>query len=282
MALLTGKVAIITGSGNGIGREHALYMAKLGAKIVVNDLGGTRDGTGASTRAADAVVEEIKKLGGEAVASYDSVSTLEGATSMVWAAMNKFGRLDILVNNAGILRDRTLINMSEAEFDTVISVHLKGSFLCTQAAARAMKLQNQGGRIVNTTSVSGLLGNFGQGNYSSAKGGIYSLTRTASMEFQKFNVNVNAVAPVAKTRMTEDLAVMKSIDAVEMGPQHIAPVVAFLSSDLAKDINGRIFGVHGTKVFEYKMEQTEGVTKSGGAMWTPEELKERFSEITKS
>jgi NAD(P)-dependent dehydrogenase (short-subunit alcohol dehydrogenase family) len=279
MGLLTGKVAIITGSGNGIGREHALYMAKLGAKIVVNDVGGARDGTGAGTRAADAVVEEIKKLGSDAVASYDSVATLEGAQSMVWAAMNKFGRLDVLVNNAGILRDRTLINMSEAEFDAVINVHLKGTFMCTQAAARAMKLQNQGGKIVNTTSLSGLLGNFGQANYSSAKAGIYGLTRTASMEFQKFNVNVNAVAPVAKTRMTEDLAMMKGVTETDMGPQHIAPVVAFLASDLAKDITGRIFGVHGTKVFEYKMAQSEGVTKSGG-MWSPEEIKERLAEIT--
>lgn len=279
MALLSGKVAIITGSGNGIGREHALYMAKQGAKVVVNDVGGSRDGSGAGTRAADTVVQEIKAAGGDAVANYDSVATSEGANNMVWAAMNKFGRLDILVNNAGILRDKTLLNMSEAEFDSVISVHLKGSYLCLQAAARAMKLGGKGGSIVNTSSLSGLLGNFGQGNYSSAKAGIYGLTRTASMEFQKIGVTVNAIAPVAVTRMTEDLPMMKGVSPDALGPQHIAPLVAFLASDLAKDITGRIFGVHGPKLFEYKMEQSEGVTKDG--MWTPEEIKERFGEITK-
>src|SRR2546430_1795336 len=134
MALLTGKVAIITGSGNGIGREHALYMAKLGAKIVVNDVGGSRDGSGAAARPAEAVVEEIKKAGGEAIASYDNVATYEGANNLVWNALNGYGRVDILVNNAGILRDRTLLKMSEAEFDSVVAVHLKGTYLCTQAA----------------------------------------------------------------------------------------------------------------------------------------------------
>jgi NAD(P)-dependent dehydrogenase (short-subunit alcohol dehydrogenase family) len=162
----------------------------------------------------------------------------------------------------------------------VISVHLKGTYLCTQAAGRAMKLIGNGGRIVNTTSLSGLLGNFGQANYSAAKAGIYGLTRTASLEFAKFNVNVNAVAPVAITRMTEDLPMMKGLSAEALGPQHIAPLVAFLASDLAKDVTGRIFGVHGAKVFEYKMEQSEGVTKDGG-MWTPEEIKERLPEISK-
>jgi NAD(P)-dependent dehydrogenase (short-subunit alcohol dehydrogenase family) len=281
MALLTGKVAIITGSGNGIGREHALSMSKLGAKIVVNDLGGARDGTGASTRAADAVAEEIKKAGGEAVASYDSVATIEGASNLIWTAVSSFGRLDILVNNAGILRDKSLLKMSESEFDSVIAVHLKGSFLCTQAAGRMFKLQNGGGRIINTTSVSGMLGNFGQANYSSAKAGIYGLTRTASIEFSKMGVTVNAVAPIAKTRLTEDLAVMKGVNEAEMGPQHIAPLVAFLASDLAKDVTGRIFGVHGRQIFEYKVEQNAGVTKDSG-VWTPEEIKERFQEISKS
>lgn len=281
MGLLSGKVAIITGSGNGIGREHALYMAKAGAKVVVNDVGGSRDGSGASSRAADAVVAEIKAAGGDAVASYDSVTSGEGAQAMVWAAMNRFGRLDILVNNAGILRDKTLLNMSEAEFDAVIAVHLRGTWLCTQAAGRQMKLCGNGGRIVNTSSVSGLLGNFGQSNYAAAKAGIYGVTRTASMEFAKFNVTVNAIAPVALTRMTEDLAMMKGVSADALGPQHIAPLVAFLASDLAKDITGRIFGVHGPKIFEYKMEQTEGVTKDTG-LWTPEEIRERLGEIAKS
>jgi NAD(P)-dependent dehydrogenase (short-subunit alcohol dehydrogenase family) len=255
-------------------------MAKLGAKIVGNDVGGTRDGSGQNAKAADAVVAEIKAAGGDAVGHYESVASYEGAQSLVWVAMNRFGKVDVLVNNAGILRDKTLINMSEAEFDAVIAVHLKGTFLCMQAAARQMKLSGRGGRIINTTSLSGLLGNFGQGNYAAAKAGIYGLTRTASIEFAKMNVTVNAIAPVAITRMTEDLPMMKGLSPEALGPQHIAPLVAFLASDLAGDVTGRIFGVHGPKIFEYRMDQTEGVTKEG--VWTPEEIKDRLADISKS
>src|SRR5262249_52188914 len=164
MGLLDGKVAIITGAGGGIGRADALLFAREGAKVVVNDLGGARDGSGSSDAMASKVVEEIKALGGEAVASFDSVSTAEGAARIVKAAVDAFGRVDVLVNNAGILRDKTLLKMDEALFDTVIAVHLKGTFLCTQAAAKQMVAQGGGGRIVNTTSVSGMMGNFGQAN----------------------------------------------------------------------------------------------------------------------
>lgn len=278
MALLEGKVVIVTGAGNGIGREHALYMAKRGARIVVNDLGGSRDGTGASS-AADRVVEEIKAAGGTAVASYDSVATLEGAQRLIWTAMNQFQRVDVLVNNAGILRDKTILNMTEEDFDKVIAVHLKGTFLCTQAAARQMKTLGNGGRIINTSSVSGLLGNFGQGNYAAAKAGIYGFTRTAAQEFAKFKVTVNALAPVALTRMTEDLALMKGASAEQFGPQHIAPLAAFLASDLADDVTGRVFGVGAGRIFEYKMEQSNGVTKNEA--WTPEDIRERLAEIAK-
>ncbi len=278
--LLEGKVAIITGAGGGIGREHALLFAKEGAKVVVNDLGSDRHGGGRGGEMADKTVADIKAAGGEAVANYDSVTTREGADGLVWTATNKYGKLDILVNNAGILRDKTLLNMSELDFDLVIDVHLKGTYLCTQAAARLFKIQGKGGRIVNTTSLSGLLGNFGQGNYSAAKGGIYSLTRTASMEFQRMGVTVNAIAPVALTRMTQDLQMFKGTTADQMGPQHIAPVAAFLASDLAADITGQIVGVHGPKVFLYKMTETQGVTHEGG-VFTPAELRERWAEISK-
>src|SRR5438270_8441781 len=278
--LLEGKVAIITGAGGGIGREHALLFAKEGAKVVVNDLGSDRHGGGRGGEMADKTVADIKAAGGEAVASYDSVTTREGADGMVWTALNKYGRLDALVNNAGILRDKTITNMSEQDFDIVIDVHLKGTFLCTQAAARTFKVQGKGGRIVNTTSLSGLVGNFGQGNYSAAKGGIYSLTRTASMEFQRMGVTVNAIAPVALTRMTEDLAMMKGMTPEQIGPQHIAPVAAFLASDLAADITGTIVGVQGPKIFIYKMVETEGATREGGP-WNPAEIKERWAEISK-
>ncbi len=280
MGLLDGKVAIITGSGGGIGREHALLFAREGAKVVVNDLGSDRHGGGKGGEMADQVVAEIKAAGGEAVANYDSVATREGADGLVWSALNKFGKLDIVVNNAGILRDKTILNMSEQDFDLVISVHLKGTFLMTHAAARVFKVQGKGGRIVNTTSLSGLLGNFGQGNYSAAKGGIYSLTRTASMEFQRMGVTVNAIAPVALTRMTSDLQMFKGMTPDQIGPQYIAPVAAFLASDLAADLTGTIVGVQGPKIFLYKMTETGGATREGGP-WSAAEIKERWAEISK-
>ncbi len=280
MGLLEGKVAVITGAGGGIGREHALLFAREGAKVVVNDLGSDRHGGGRGAEMADKVVAEIKEKGGDAVANYDSVATREGADGLVWTALNRFGRLDVVVNNAGILRDKTLLNMSEQEFDLVIEVHLRGTFLVTQAAGRVLKAQGKGGRIVNTTSLSGLLGNFGQANYSAAKGGIYSLTRTASMEFQRIGVTVNAVAPVALTRMTSDLAMFKGMTAEQIGPQYIAPVAAFLASDLAAEITGTIVGVQGPKIFLYRMNETEGVTREGGP-WNPAEIKERWGEISR-
>jgi NAD(P)-dependent dehydrogenase (short-subunit alcohol dehydrogenase family) len=279
--LLEGKVAIITGAGGGIGREHALTFAREGAKVVVNDLGSDRHGGGKGAEMADKTVADIKAAGGEATANYDSVTTREGADGMVWTALNKYGRIDVLVNNAGILRDKTLVNMSEQDFDLVLDVHLRGTFLCTQAVARVLKTQGKGGRIVNTTSLSGLLGNFGQGNYAAAKGGIYSLTRTASMELQKMGVTVNAIAPVALTRMTQDLAMFKGLTAEQIGPQYVAPVAAFLASDLAADITGVIVGVQGPKIFVYKMIETEGVTREG-APWSPAEIKERWAEISKA
>jgi NAD(P)-dependent dehydrogenase (short-subunit alcohol dehydrogenase family) len=277
--LLEGKVAIITGAGGGIGREHALYFAKEGAKVVVNDLGGDRHGGGRGGEMADKTVADIKAAGGDAVANYDSVTTREGADGILWSALNKFGKVDILVNNAGILRDRTLLNMSEQDFELVIDVHLKGTFYCLQTVARQLKLQGKGGRIINTTSLSGLIGNFGQGNYGAAKGGIYSLTRVASLEFARAGVTVNAIAPVALTRMTEDLPMMKGIKPEDLGPQYIAPIAAFLASDLAADVTGQVVGVQGGKVFLYRMTETEGVTKAG--VWTAQEIKERWGEISK-
>ncbi len=282
MGLLDGKVAIITGAGGGIGRQHALLFAKEGAKVVVNDLGGDRHGGGKGAEMADAVVEEIKKAGGDAVANYDSVSTREGADGMLWAALNKFGKVDILVNNAGVLRDKTFLNMSDADWNLVFDVHMKGTYYCSQAVCRQLKVQNSGGRIINTTSVSGLMGNFGQANYSAAKAGIYGFTRTLSMEMARAKVTVNAIAPVAFTRMTEDLKMVQAIpNAKEMlAPEHISPIALFLASDLAADINGTIVGVMGSKVTIYKMVETTGTTPKG-ASWTPQELRERWAEIAK-
>ncbi len=277
MGILDGKVAIVTGSGAGIGRAHALALAKEGAKIVVNDLGGARDGTGASTKAADIVVDEIKKAGGIAVANYDSVATVQGAVNIVKTAIDAFGKLDVLVNNAGILRDRTLLKMSEEEWDIVIAVHLKGTFVMSQAAARVMKEQGQGGKIINTTSIAGLLGNFGQTNYSAAKGGIYSITMTDSMELAKAGITVNAIAPIAYTRLTDDLPMFQGQEK-EFTPEFISPVVAFLASDLSKGITGKIFGVQGRKIYRFYMKMTDGVTKPEG-IWTAQEIADNINKI---
>jgi len=279
MALFTNKVVIVTGAGNGLGRSHALAFAKEGAKVVVNDVGGDRAGAGKGNMAADQVVDEIKKAGGDAVANYDSVATVEGADRIMWSALAKFGRVDVLVNNAGILRDKSLVNMSQAEFDLVLDVHLKGTYFCTQAAARLMKVQGQGGRIVNTTSLSGLLGNFGQANYSSAKAGIYGLTRTASMEFAKMNVTVNAIAPVALTRMTEDIDMVKGMGE-NLAPERVTPMVLFLASEEAKSITGRIFGCQGGRFFEYWMEQNQGW--DSGKVASVAEIAENFKKIAKA
>lgn len=279
MGLLEGKVAIVTGAGGGIGREHAKLFAREGARVVVNDLGGSRDGSGESVALADAVVQEIVEAGGTAVANYDSVTVRDGVDRLVWTAINKFKRIDILVNNAGILRDRSLLNMSEEEWDKVQEVHLRGTFLCTQAVARLFKQQGHGGRIINTTSVSGLVGSFGQANYAAAKAGIAGFTFTCAQEFARFNVTVNAIAPIALTRMTDDLPMMDGQDDSSLGPQHVAPVALFLASELAANLSGKIIGVHGRKVFTYAVASTEGVTLEDDQAWTAEMIKERWGDI---
>jgi len=273
---------VVTGAGGGIGREYALYFAKEGAKVVVNDLGSDRHGGGKGGETAAKVVEEIKAAGGDAVANFDSVATREGADGIIWSALARYNRLDVLINNAGILRDRTLVNMSDFDWDLIMDVHLKGTYLCAQAAARIFKVQKSGGRIINTTSLAGLLGNFGQANYGSAKAGIYGFTRVASLELAKMGVTVNAVAPVALTRLTEDIPMLKGVSKEEMGPQLIVPVVAFLASDLAADVTGQIIGVQGGRIFVYKMSQSDGVTKDPAkGLWTSNEIKEKWADICK-
>jgi NAD(P)-dependent dehydrogenase (short-subunit alcohol dehydrogenase family) len=281
MGLLDGKVAIITGAGGGIGRGYALLFAKEGAKVVVNDLGGDRHGGGKGAQMADQVVDEIKAGGGDAIANYDSVATREGADGMLWSALGKFGKIDILVNNAGVLRDKSFLNMSDADWNTVFDVHMKGTYYCSQAIARQLKVQGKGGRIINTTSVSGLMGNFGQANYAAAKAGIYGFTRTLSIELRKANITCNAIAPVAYTRLTEDLPMLQALPNAKelLAPEHVAPVALFLASDLAADITGAIVGVQGTKVSVYKMIETTG-TAAKGSEWTARELRERWGEIS--
>jgi len=281
MGLLDGKVAIITGSGGGIGRAHALLFAKEGAKVVVNDLGGARDGVGNDASAANQVVQEIQKAGGQAVANHDTVATAAGAAKVVLAAVSAFGRADILVNNAGILRDKSFLKMDEEMWDAVLSVHLKGTFLCSQAFAKQVVSQGGGGRIVNTTSVSGMLGNFGQANYSAAKAGIYGLTRTLSIELQKHRVTVNALAPIAKTRMTEDLPMFQGVQTLT--PDHIAPAALFLASELCADRTGHVLAVAGARLYAFKVVETPGKFKDeASGVWTAQEISDNWDAINKS
>jgi NAD(P)-dependent dehydrogenase (short-subunit alcohol dehydrogenase family) len=250
--LCDGRVAIVTGAGRGIGREHALSLAAHGAKVVVNDLGGSVDGTGGDLSPAEQVVGEIKAMGGEAVANGDSVASWEGAQRLINTAVETFGDLHVVINNAGILRDRMLTNMTEEEWDAVINVHLKGTFAPSRWAAAYWREQAKAGkpvdgRIINTTSVSGIYGNPGQTNYGAAKAAIAAFTTIAALELGRYGVTVNAVAPVALTRMTEGLGPAPETDEQrEMrSPRWIAPIATWLASAESKDITGRVFEASG-------------------------------------
>ena len=247
MGRLNGKIAVVTGAGRGIGKETALFMANEGAKVVVNDLGGNTDGTG-GTQIADEVVEEIKAAGGEAVANYDSVSDFAGGQNIFQTALDTFGGMDILINNAGILRDKTLFNMEENDWDQVIAVHLKGHFNCTKPFAAYIRETNRMNcRIINMSSVSGLYGNFGQTNYGAAKAGIAGFTRSLSFEMAKYKCTVNTISPGAATRMTIDLikAAGREVDVNDwkQGPQQLAPVITWLCCDEASDVTNQIIHV---------------------------------------
>ena len=253
--LCEGRVAIITGAGRGIGREHALLLAHHGAKVVVNDLGGSMDGEGNDIGPAQQVVDEVKAMGGEAVANTDDISDWDGAERLIKTAVDTFGGLDILINNAGILRDRMLTNMSEAEWDAVIKVHLKGTFAPSRHAAaywreRSKAGETNDGRIINTTSPSGIYGNVGQTNYGAAKAGIASFTIIAAMELGRYGVTVNAIAPAALTRMTENLGMGQAPDEIkeQLSPAHIAPIVTWLASPESAHVTGRVFDVTGRMI----------------------------------
>ena len=247
MSSLKDKVAIITGAGRGIGKETALFLAKEGAKVLVNDLGANPDGSG-EDKIADEVVEEITSLGGEALANYESVDSYEGGKNIFDSALNEFGAVDILVNNAGILRDKTLFNMDESDWDAIMAVHLKGHFNCTQPFVRYIRKTNRlNCKIINMSSVSGLIGNFGQTNYGAAKAGIAGFSRSLSMEMAKYKCSVNTISPGAATRLTIDLmkAAGREVDENDwkQGPQQIAPVIAWLSSEEANEITNQIFHI---------------------------------------
>jgi len=251
-----GRVAIVTGAGGGLGRSHALLLASRGAKVVVNDLGGSRDGSGGGSVMADAVVAEIVDAGGEAVANYDGVHTWEGGQAIVGSAIDAFGRVDVIINNAGILRDTSFAKLEEPQLDLVLKVHLYGAFHVARAAWPHLKDQGYG-RIINTTSGSGLYGNFGQSNYSAGKMGQVGLTRTLAIEGAKYGITANVIAPIAKSRMTEDVMPPALLDRLE--PEYVSPLVAYLGSEACTQ-TGRIYSVGGGYMARVAILEGEGAT----------------------
>lgn len=293
--LLRGKVAIVTGAGRGIGRGEALLLAKEGAKVVVNDVGGGFDGKGEHHGPADDIVKEIRDFGGEAVTNYDSVVDFQAAKRIIDTAITDFGKLDILVNNAGILRDRMIFNMTEEEWDAVLGVHLKGTFNCTRHACAYWREQHKAGKpiegkIINTVSDAGLVYNPGQSNYGAAKAGIAAFTLIVAKEIAKYGVTSNVVVPMARTRLTTDATpslaplmstpedMEKKIGFDVLDPDNIAPLVVYLASDDAKDITGQVFRIIGGTVWLLESWRSFGkITKSG--RWTPEELGPKVKEL---
>ncbi len=279
MGLLEGKVAIITGAGGGLGEAYAKLFAKEGASVVVNDLGGARDGSGTgASAAAQKVVDAIVAAGGKAVANGDDVSTMAGGENILKTALDAFGQVDILVCNAGILRDKSFGNISEEDWDLVIKVHLKGTYACVLPVWKWMKDNGKGGSMVLTSSGSGLFGNFGQTNYGAAKAGIYGMVRVLAIEGRKYNIRVMCLAPGAYTRMTSDLPgrIGKDPDPMSL-PENIAPGVLFMVSDLAAEHSGKTLGVTSRGVGEIKMLQTKGFAP--GRPYTAQDVADHAAEV---
>jgi NAD(P)-dependent dehydrogenase (short-subunit alcohol dehydrogenase family) len=278
--LLKDRVAVVTGAGRGIGREIALMMAEAGAGVIVNDLGGREDGTGAGASPADDVVKQIQAAGGQACASYESVASMAGGRQIIGMALDMFGRIDIVVNNAGIVRDRMIFNMSEEEWDAVIAVHLKGAFALTRAAAPRFKEQRWG-RFINMTSTSGLVGNIGQANYAAAKLGVMGLTRVTALDMARYGVTANCISPFAWTRLigtipTDTPEQKGRVAKLEkMSPRDIAPLAVYLASEEAAGVSGQVFGVRGKEIFVFSQPRpVRSVHRADG--WTPDRLAEVF------
>jgi NAD(P)-dependent dehydrogenase (short-subunit alcohol dehydrogenase family) len=272
---LHGRVAIVTGAGGGLGREHALALAARGARIVVNDVGGALDGTGSDRTPAEHVVAEIVEAGGTAVVDTNSVATEEGGAAIIQTALKAFGQVDIVVNNAGIVRDRAFHNMTQEAIDDVLAVHLDGAFSVTRAAWRHMREQ-QHGRVVFTTSAAGLLGNFGQANYAAAKAGVVGLMKVLAIEGAKHGITANAIAPVARTRMTEEI--LGGFLAGRAAAKLVSPLVVWLASDSCKD-SGNVYTVGGGRIARFVVALAEGWTRTDGEL-TPEDIEEHWDQIS--
>ena len=273
----SGRVAIVTGAGAGLGRSYALELAKRGAKVVINDLGGARDGVGSDSSAANKVVEEIKALGGEAVPNYDNVASVEGGANIVKTAVDAFGKVDILINNAGILRDKSFTKMEEENWDAVMNVHLKGAYCVSRPAFEVMRANNYG-RIIMTTSGAGLFGNFGQSNYASAKMGLIGLTNVLKLEGAKYNIMTNVIVPVAASRLTEDVLPPEFFE--KMKPDFVTPAVLYMCSDKCTD-NGMIINAAlGYFSRTAVMTGPGAILSDGKKIPTPEEVMESWSKIT--
>lgn len=274
--LLDGKVALVTGAGRGVGREIALLLAQQGAKVIVNDLGGSGGGEGQDDAPANEVIAAIRAAGGEAVANFDSVANMKAAQGMINQAVDTFGRIDIVVNNAGILRDSIFHKMTEEDWDLVVSVHLKGSFNVARAAATHFREQ-QSGRMIHMTSTSGLIGNFGQANYAAAKLGIVGLSRSIALDMARYNVTSNAIAPFAWSRLIGTIPTTTDAERIRvermkrMTPAKVAPLVAALSSDRAQHVTGQVFAVRSDEVFLFSQSRpARGLGRSDG--WTAEAI----------
>jgi len=269
-----GRVAIVTGAGGGLGRTYALELARRGARVVVNDLGGSMDGRGGGSSMADAVVKEIAEAGGQAVASYDSVATVEGGEAIVATAVDRFGKVDIVINNAGILRDKTFVKLAAEDLESVLDVHLKGAFFVTQPAFRLMK-ENGYGRLLFTSSTSGLLGNFGQTNYGAAKAGLLGLSNVLALEGAKYNIKSNVIAPTARTRLTEDLL---GPMAEKLAPECVTPLALYLVSE-ACEVTHEIYTAGGGRYARIFVGLNDGWVKGPGEPATLEEVAANFASI---
>ncbi|MEA2101837.1 MAG: SDR family oxidoreductase [Thermodesulfobacteriota bacterium] len=273
----TGRVVIITGAGAGLGREHALAFAKRGARVVVNDLGGTRDGKGHDDAAANKVVEEIKALGGQAVPNYDNVATVQGGENIVKTAVDAFGKVDILVNNAGILRDKSFTKMEESNWDAVTGVHLKGAYCVTRPAYAKMR-ENGYGRIIMTTSGAGLFGNFGQSNYAAAKMGLIGLTNVLKIEGAKHNIKTNVLVPVAASRLTQDVLPPELFE--KLKPAFVTPAVIYLASEECEDSGMIINAALGYFSRTAIMTGPGAILSDGHRIPEPEEIRDNWDKIS--